>query len=306
MAMAEALLHVPGVDVRATPHIWEISDQTVEDIREFARHADLIVGMPVSKQSKPGLGTAELLAISKCAFVVHPNIHFEGSYPTFDYVRNDEKKHLELGKLNNPFGDYFCFLLYTFWADGKSSADCYELLQLPNPTELVKGFYMHSLDNLRIREAESASSYLNIRSYEFVRVSQFFEEDRFDLEYFDTFNHPSSMLLKKFLDVLIDTTELKTILRRRGLNNLSSIKAPVISEKLRLPVYQLVANSLGLKGRQKAFFVNCQGATESLESMIDRSYEFFSRLTLEEIRLIHAEPKLGLGRLYANHILKSS
>ena len=303
MAMAEALQNLPNVDIRATPHIWDITDNTVEDIRDYARKADLIISMPISDQYKPGLGTEELLGISDCQFVVHPNIHFEGAHPTFDYVRDNDRKHLDLHKLNNPFGDYFCYLLYTLWSDGKSHAETSELCQLPNPTDLVRGFYMHSLGNLRSREDDAASNYLGVRAYDFVRISPFFGEGDFALDYFDTFNHPSSKLLAKILTKLIENTHLKTVLERHSETIYPTELKPTIPVRLQLPIYPMVRTSLNTQWQEGCFVINHCGEDEHLDSIIAKSYQFFSLLSSEQIRLANAEPKHGLGRLYADHLL---
>ena len=60
--MAEALQSIRNLEVRATPHIWDVTEDTVSEIRQFAQQADLIISMPISNQYKPGLGTQELLS----------------------------------------------------------------------------------------------------------------------------------------------------------------------------------------------------------------------------------------------------
>lgn len=303
MAMAEALQGISNLEIRATPHIWDITEDTVTDIRQFAQRADLIISMPISNQYKPGLGTSELLSISNCQVIIHPNIHFEGAHPTFDYVRGADGKHLELHKLNNPFGDYFCYLLWVFWTRGITASHAADLLRSTNTLDLVNGFYMHSLDNLLKREEQVNTAYKDIRSYELVRISPLLKKEVFESDFFDTFNHPSPYLLGLVLRRLIDASHC--VMDCNGQEIQSDNLRPSIPQKLRLPVYRFVSESLEVKEQNLDLLVSTAGASESLNSMAEKSYQFFSCLAADQIKCICNEPKHGLGEAYANHLISS-
>jgi hypothetical protein len=307
MAMAEALQGISNLEVRATPHIWDITEDTVADIRQFAQRADLIISMPISNQYKPGLGTSELLSISRssCQVVIHPNIHFEGAHPTFDYIRDAGGKHIQLHKLSNPFGDYFCYLLYVLWTRAVTVTDATNILRSTKHLDLVNGFFMHSLDNLQKREDQASLAYKDIRNHELLRISPLLAKDVFECGFFDTFNHPSSRFLNLVLSGLIQASHCGMAIESKAILDYDA--RPIIPQKLRLPVYKFVAESLLLEGccSYGQSFVNTTGESESLECMVEKVYCFFSRLSADLIKCICNEPKLGLGEAYANLLTSS-
>ena len=162
---------------------------------------------------------------------------------------------------------------------------------------------MHSLGNLRSREDDAASNYLGVRAYDFVHISPFFDEENFALDYFDTFNHPSSKLLAKVLAKLIENTHLKTVLERHSETIYPTELEPTIPVKLQLPIYPMVRTSLNRQLQERCIAINYRGEIEHLDSIVAKSYQFFSLLSPEQIRRVNAEPKHGLGRLYADHLL---
>lgn len=164
LSLAKLFSQFEGFEVLATPLLWDIKDIDVLNIRDFVASADLVIAMPISPAYKDGLGTLELRELSTCPFIIHPNAHFEGFYPSFDYVRDDQGRHLDLNSFGNPHWDYLCHLTYSCFDSQMTECESVRLLSCQSADSIVNDMYSESLKNLISREQkmiQDHSSYPN-------------------------------------------------------------------------------------------------------------------------------------------------
>lgn len=215
--------------------------------------ADIVFAMPISSDYCEALSTEQLRSISRAPFVIHPNCHYEAYYPSFDYVRDTDNKHISISNFDNPHWDYLCHISYALFVMNISIENAAEALRRPMHIDLVKRMAASSLLNLKSREDFIIDKYGNTDLNIPVRFSSLLGQSSDLSSCFHTFNHPSPSFLGNCLKLLIDSfchsdlSSQRSGVRERLLGLRGAIGESLIPAipTVILPVYPFVSTSLG-------------------------------------------------------------
>lgn len=305
MAFAAGLSRATGFDVMATPGLWQITPDKIDEIRTFARQADLVVSMPVTERGKwDGLSTKQLMEISSCPFVIHPNAHFEGYFPSFGICYYESGTHVPLYAKGNPTSDYLCFLTYALYTLGIDTEGCDSALGADCLVPLVQDYYKQSLKTLSLREDAYATDYNVTSKSVFVPISDLLSNPIETSRNFDSINHPSGPFLAILLHRILRRAYEEFGFNLPWIGELEramcemSIVSPV------LPIYPLVASSLnhqagsriGLSFTNKPDFL-------TQTTVVTKAYAFFENLDGEDRSAIEKSPKFESSMKIAKAIV---
>ena len=309
MALASSLAKVATACeclVMATPLLWEIDEASVRRVREFASTADLIFAMPISSTYKEGLSTDDIIAISDCPVVIHPNVHFTGLFPTYDYARSVNGSHIGLYSRGNPTSDYLCYLTYSCFSLGIDVEQCFNLLSGLGACPLVLTNYDAALNELLRRESIIQSDVGHIGRCSSFRVTPFLGVSALLSNDFYSINHPSPSFLKRMLLGLLRTAATEFSLEFSRCLSVSvamdDFTASEIASPI-LPVYSFVAHSLGESPDARPYISYTDSRADlRINEFVAASYQCFDRLETNEKNDIEGSP---LFRAWTNYVRDS-
>ena len=243
MAFAKALSHNNKINVFATPYLWEITNEKVNEVRNYAKMADLIISMPISQTYKEGLGTHDLMQISQCPFVLHSNAHFEGWYPTFDFCRDMHGKQISIGNMGNPTGGYLCYLTYVFFYLGVNLENTIKLLQREIFIETISELYDFHEKTFFDRESKFSEEYEASHKSCYLTMWDLLGDRKSISKCFHTFNHPKKKLLLILLHRILAKAEKDYVKDLPWIKELEIAEDKLQIESINLPIYPFVAKS---------------------------------------------------------------
>jgi hypothetical protein len=305
MAFAAGLSEASGFEIMVTPGLWQITPDKIHEVRSFAREADLVVSMPILEREKwDGLSAKQLMEICSCPFVIHPNAHFEGYFPTFGICYYESGLHIPIHSKGNPTSDYLCFLCYALFTLGIDADGCHRALEANCFIPSIQEYYNKSLSVLASREGLYAVEYNRTSKCVFVPISDLIEDARETARCFDSMNHPSG----PFLEIL-----LRRILGRADdefgmdfpwiVDLLSQIGAMSIVSPV-LPIYPFVARSLNYEaGARSGLTYTNKPDSINQKEVVTKAYDFFESLNEEDRMAIEKSPKFEFSIEIAKALL---
>lgn len=278
-----------------------INKRQVAEFLSQLRRYQAVVTQPVKAGYRDNIGidTDNLRDHMKPGqqLVLMPNLHFEGYFPTFGYMKykdgNLRGKALAAllpdatsqGVLATlPRTDYQCYFLLCAWLQGWTVSRTAAVLEKPIDSELVRSWHSDSLAEFAQRESSMLTRMTPI-------LQSLAEHPEYD---FQSFNHPNKTLL---------TTLALQVLRALNLDIPAGGDAKVISQRVAhlpdwlgrtfLPVYPFVASSLGIKERAIA---KIKGQEFPLPEFVSNSFAYFDCLGRDGLLVNASHPKFELSQ----------
>lgn len=245
----------PNVKFVALTPVHRIDVDEVAKFLSSLDSFDAVITQPISAGYRNNIGVDTDNLRSRMRpdqqLVLIPNLHFEGFFPTWGYMKyKDGRLRGKVELKNEPDdahrdiintlqrSDYQCFLILCAWFEGLTVNQTAALLETPFNSEFVRSWYADSLaefiDREQVCHIHMASVLQSITEYSEYR--------------FYSFNHPNKALLTLlalqvlgFLQDVHKQTDDANILASRILRLADRL------DHVRLPIYPFVFSSLGMK-----------------------------------------------------------
>lgn len=285
--------------------VHRIKADEVEKFLSVLDSFDIIVTQPVVAGYRDNIGidndNIRKRLRSGQKLVLIPNLHFEGFFPTWGYMKYNNinlRGKMPEGSLpkcasEGVFAklrkmDYQCFLLLCSWFHGLSVEKTVSLLQANFDSRFVNAWYSDSLAEFAERELICDTS-LTLVINNIATQSEYF---------FHSFNHPNKALMTLLAEQVLNVIQDK--LNDKALLGSTSVSASLnrtfgLPDKLdgiQLPVYPFVSTSLGLENKRN-IALKIEDSLFSTTEFVEHYFNYFECL---------GEPGLSVNRNHKKYI----
>lgn len=294
----------PMDEIIAVDPVHSITQARVQQLHESLPSFDVVITQPVAPGYRDGIGidtpSVEGHIRRDAALMRIPNVHFEGLFPTWGYMRYGN------GLLRGPLplvgdvseeetarirvlqkSDYQCFLLLCAYLEEVEPAQVASLISMSFDEPAIRDWYSASLDEFEQRERVCDTTMTpvlrNISSHADVG--------------FHSFNHPNTALLARLaVQVANRLAEAAADDRVWSVEDAQREFAgePDPLSRITLPVYGFVSRSLAMAAAPVALTIERE--VMDVTALVQRYFEYYRRLERRLLAENVGHKKLYLAR----------
>lgn len=222
----------PNIEITSVSIVHLVKENEKEKYWTEFNNADFIIGQQVNENYPLKFVQSEnLKATFKEKYLEIVNLYYRGYNPEVQYLRDPN-----LGTIKGPMGDYHHTIILNSWKEGKSADLTAKLVEDESVyQELFNNIHVTSLNELKRREN-------NLR----VKITDFIAENLALHRLFFTINHPSLLLLNKYVMLQMAALEIP-ILNRPIIE-----KEPL--DKFIFPISSFTQKTLNIQFKSKCNF----------------------------------------------------
>lgn len=233
--------------------------------------------------------------------VLVPNLHFEGFFPTWGYMKyknGNLRGKMPLGLVPDCASegifatlrrtDYQCFFLLCAWFQGLSIKQAAALLETSFDSELIRSWYTDSLAEFAAREKVCDTCMTPV-------LQNIVTQPEYQ---FYSVNHPNKALLTTLAFQVMDVLKIESKDEETLRNRVDSL--PDRLDQIQLPVYPFVSSSLGLENKRTAV-LRIYDSVISIPEFVGYYYAYFDCLGKNGLSVNRDHKKYKLCEKLINH-----